>query len=188
MNTGIDIALAQPYVTPGRSLGINKAPTGLQYVGASAQAKGYKVNLLHDDNTRIKEELLALRPDHVGISCMTNNFPESVELAEFVRWYMPKVRSITLGGWHAMGCAASYRQFKNSGGNLGETETLEEMLYPPSPFNFIVDGEGEFAYVRLLEALNKNASKEELARISGLGFLDGNRIIVLNSPEAINIL
>jgi len=66
-------------------------PLGLLYIAAIAQEEGYDVEVFHpfqeanpqeDDITR---RIIEFKPDIVGFSSMTNNFPRSVRMAEQIK-------------------------------------------------------------------------------------------------------
>ena len=177
------IALVQPYVDPGRSLGIRKAPTGIQYI--AAQLESYDVMIFHDYADRINAALKTFQPEHVGVSSMSNNFPEARAVAEFVKANFEPNVSVTLGGWHSSGCIVEYQKWQNTNGIHGERETLEEILHHGSPFDFVMNGEGEFSYRKFLGMLQEGATKDSLAVVSGIGFLDDNGNIALTAPQSI---
>lgn len=179
------IALAQPHVDPGKSLGINKAPTGIQYIAAQLEAAGYEVMMFHNYADRINAALLQFQPDHVGISSMSNNFPEAISIAEFVKNNLGQQITVTLGGWHASGCAVEYQKWQNSNGKDGEKETLEEILHKGSPFDFIVVGEGESAYRHLIERVASKSPIERLLETEGIGLIDAQGNIFLNSRQSV---
>jgi len=158
------IMLAQPFVEAKGSLGIIKPPTGIQYLGAVLKSLGYNVLLVHDSVDNIVAATEDYNPDYVGLSCMSNSFPEAETVAERIN--APTI----LGGWHASGSVDSY-----VGGV--ETETLDEIL---DTFDFVVRGEGEVALPKLLEALK---ARQTPVDISGIGFKENGKI-KLNPKQA----
>lgn len=167
------IALVQPFVNPGKSLGVKKSPTGIQSVAAQLEREGYDVKVIHNYTKVVLKELKVFKPEHVGISCMTNNYPEAEEIARGIK-AISKRTSVTLGGWHVSGCINSYVRGM-------ERETLEEILHRGSPFDYIIRGEGEVSYLRLLEMLSKGGNEEAILKISGVGFVNKKRQTVLNT-------
>lgn len=174
------IALVQPYVEPGESLGIKKAPTGLQYIATQLEREGYDARMFHDYTEAVLEKLGEFGPDHVGISSMTNNYLEAEKIAKGVE-YINKKTPVTLGGWHVSGCVNSYVRGM-------ENESLKEILHKGSPFNYIIIGEGEVSYSKLLDLLGKGANEEAISKIKGIGFVDRKGKITLNLPERIGNL
>jgi radical SAM superfamily enzyme YgiQ (UPF0313 family) len=108
------------------------------------------------------------------------NFPLSQEFAREVKRHNGKI-PITLGGWHASGCAESY--------NKGyEKWSLKEILNPESPFNFIVWGEGDLVYPELIAILESTKSENRfvtLEKTKGIGYLLPNGKIKLSRADRI---
>ena len=110
--------------------------------------------LLH----RVRE----LRPDVVAMSIMTFNLLDALETARVLKREMPGLK-ICLGGPHV---------------NLYPQETLDL-----PEVDFVVYGEGEKIFTRLMQALEKGEhGAEELKTINGLGFMQDG-VAVVNPPE-----
>ena len=110
--------------------------------------------LLH----RVRE----LRPDVVAMSIMTFNLLDALETARVLKREMPGLK-ICLGGPHV---------------NLYPQETLNL-----PEVDFVVYGEGEKIFTRLMQALEKGEhGAEELKTINGLGFMQDG-VAVVNPPE-----
>ena len=111
--------------------------------------------LLH----RVRE----LRPDVVAMSIMTFNLLDALETARVLKREMPGLK-ICLGGPHV---------------NLYPQETLNL-----PEVDFVVYGEGEKIFTRLMQALEKGEhGAEELKTINGLGFMQDG-VAVVNTPES----
>ncbi|MDD2308516.1 MAG: radical SAM protein [Desulfuromonadaceae bacterium] len=141
---------------------ISLVPTGLCYLHACLQEAGYDSVLANFSAwpvARIKEELLALKPDIIGISQWTHNRHSSLELAAISRDLLPK-SMIMMGGGHATFC-------------------YEDILIEGSPVDIAVLGEAESTLLELVERL---ASGKEWQSISGVAFRR-NGTIVLTAPR-----
>lgn len=93
--------------------------------------------------------LREIGPDLVGLSSMTWQFGTCLKLARLIKEWLPGVR-IVVGGYHA-------------------TLMYEEIAQMPEakPIDFLVRGEGEEAFRRLVNALG---GKDELAQIPSLSY------------------
>jgi anaerobic magnesium-protoporphyrin IX monomethyl ester cyclase len=179
-----NICLIQPIVEVGKSLRTQKSPTGLQSISAFLKMQGYNTKMFHEEfSTNLLQDIKLSKPDLIGISAFSCNFPAAYSLAEALKQMMPKI-PIVLGGWHASGAAVAYLR------NLekGKINSLEEILNNNSPFDFIIHGEGEYAITNLINTLNQFIGKnleENLKSISGIGFIDHSGSIELNWGERI---
>ncbi|KKQ59339.1 MAG: Cobalamin B12-binding domain protein [Parcubacteria group bacterium GW2011_GWE2_38_18] len=137
------VALIQPQINIGKSLGIAKAPESIMALAGQLEKLGYQVRMFHASaSPELMESLEKFSPDYVGISTMTPNYPEGRKIAETLKKYNPEL-PIILGGWHASGCVQAHL--------LGqESESLAELLNKKSPFDFVIAGEGEKALPELL--------------------------------------
>jgi len=172
------IALIQPIVKIGKTLRIQKSPTGIQFVGAQLKKHGHKVMLFHEETTNeLINKILKFNPTHIGISTMTANFLEGKLVAEKIKQKLSNI-PITLGGWHASGCANSYI-------NEYESLSLEEILNKNSPFDYIIIGEGELTFCELIKRLE---NKESVSDIKGIGYLNNENKIVVSRGERIKDL
>lgn len=140
------IALVQPLIRVGKSLGIMKAPESIMALAGLLESMGYTVRMFHAAaSSELQAELETYNPNFVGISTMTPNFPEAQKIARAFKNRMPNV-PIVLGGWHASGCVHAHLSGQ-------ESETISELLNPNSPFDYVVAGEGEHALPYLLHCL-----------------------------------
>ncbi len=99
-------------------------------------------------------KLADIRPDVVGLSTMTWQYPTCVKLIRLIKKVLPEAK-IVLGGYHA-------------------TLMFEEIAASPEAktIDFLVRGEGEEAFRRLINAL---AGKDQLEDIPSLSFKEENR-------------
>jgi radical SAM superfamily enzyme YgiQ (UPF0313 family) len=139
---------------------------GIGYIAAVLKRRGHDVRILEPEAAHMTREQVAeyLRiedPDVVGITCATANFNGARMLMELVK---RSVGAVTvLGGVHASALPV---------------QTLRDC----PQFDYIVVGEGEYAMVELLEALD--ASRSDLSAIKGLAWRREGRIVV-NEPRSL---
>src|SRR6185369_7646767 len=132
---------------------INLVPTGLCYLHANLREAGYDSILANFSAwpiARIKKQLLAFKPDLVGISQWTHNRHSSLELARICREVLPACM-IVMGGGHATFCH-------------------EDVLTEGSPVDIVVRGEAENT---LLELVARLSAEEDWQNIAGLAFRQG---------------
>jgi len=137
---------------------ISLVPTGLCYLHACLQEAGYDSRLANFSAwsaARIKQELLAFKPDLIGISQWTHNRHSSLELAGICRHLLPE-STIIMGGGHATFC-------------------YEDILTEGSPVDIVVLGEAEST---LLELAARLSSGVEWQSISGVAFRRKGTIVV----------
>lgn len=137
---------------------INLLPTGLCYLHAYLRESGYDsllANFSAWSDNRIREEILAFRPNIIGISQWTHNRHTSLKLAQMCRELLPE-STIVMGGVHASFC-------------------YEDILIEGSPVDIVIRGEGELT---LLELAARLSSKTDWRDIAGLAFRSKDNIIV----------
>lgn len=137
----------------------NYLPLGLLYVAASlAKTPGAEVEILDADlenmsDARIKEEVLARKPDIVGITATTFTLVDAVNTAKAVKEADPSIH-VCIGGPHT---------------SVYPLETIELR-----PVDSIVIGEGENSFPELVRRLSEGKSLEGL---SGVWFKSGGKVI-----------
>lgn len=147
-------------IYPGYTYPRKNPPLGLAYLAAALRRSGYLpriVDLNVEDHTG--DELGALvrelEPLAVGISFMTNQYGESLRLAEAVRSASPSTR-IVVGGPHVSALPR---------------ETLREC---PAA-DFAVVGEGEETFPQLLDSLASGDPRMD--RIAGICYRRGKECV-----------
>jgi anaerobic magnesium-protoporphyrin IX monomethyl ester cyclase len=135
-------------------------PIGLLYIASHLNSDsnhdikvidGYSFNIAEDIFlAKIKDE----NPDVLGLSCTSHTFLRSMELLEKIKQILPNV-VIVLGGMHA-------------------TFFAEKIVAEYRFIDFVVKGEGEFCFTKLINNLH---NKKELKNVKGLAFIDGNEIV-----------
>jgi len=105
----------------------------------------------------ILEQLNTFQPDVVGLSAMTFQYRSAVKTARIVRDWNPEV-PIVLGGYH---------------GSL----YCQEIASSPEAklFDFIIRGEGEFAFAGLMQYLGK--AKKDPSDLAGVSFKKNGEFI-----------
>lgn len=104
------------------------------------------------DHDGLEARLREVAPDLVGITTLTFNLIDAWKAVRTVKRLYPAAK-VCIGGQHV----TLYPE---------ETLGLEGV-------DFVVHGEGERVFTWLVEALERGAGAEDLARIPGLGFKDG---------------
>lgn len=112
---------------------------------------------------RVLEDLQALKPKFIGISIFTLDYFLGMELAAYIKQRYDC--QIVMGNVHA-------------------SLFPEDCIFPGSPVDFAVIGEGEETLTELLEAANKSGNFENIA---GLCFLKEGKFFKTASRQAMNI-
>src|SRR3990172_6375289 len=163
------------YIEPYAFVKADKSNTvrpylGLLYVAAALRKyMGIEVRIidsnadglsLEDIGDIIRQET----PDLVGFSVLTFNLLNCMEVSKLIGTFSG-VTKICYGGWHP---------------TLYPRETLEL-----GSADFIVIGEGEFSFPKLVKACRENSERtqEELEKIKGIGFRTNKGDIRINSPQ-----
>jgi radical SAM superfamily enzyme YgiQ (UPF0313 family) len=114
-------------------------PLGLECVGAAMKLHGHDVTLLDlrlDSPRTLRETLLSRRPQGVGISCgFTTDVYSTLWTARRVRELLPQA-VVFVGGHHASLIPGDF-------------------LFPGSPVDAVVIGEGEWAGLELADAIER---------------------------------
>jgi anaerobic magnesium-protoporphyrin IX monomethyl ester cyclase len=120
---------------------------GIAYIASSLRAAGHEIELLDgklDELTidDVVERVRDGRPDLVGITCMTVEYPRAVEIARRIKDERPET-PIMVGGAHV---------------NAVGRQALEE----GAGFDYACVGEGEHAACELAEALERNTDPSDI--------------------------
>ncbi|MFH1642969.1 MAG: radical SAM protein [Nanoarchaeota archaeon] len=137
-------------------------PLGLGYLSGTLKKNGYSVTIIDCDlisKKKLIKEAERLKPDLIGITGMTPDFPEIKNLAKLFRKISPKAK-IIVGGIHV---------------SVLPKESFIE-LKP----DFIIIGEGEMT---LLDLVNKREINDDnFGEVDGLCFYKDKKIII-NKPR-----
>lgn len=153
------ITLIQP--PQGTTFGFTRIllvePLGLECVGAALQLHHHEVELLDlrlDPVGTLRPSLAAWRPGAVGIACgFTTDVYPTLHVAKMVREVVPSA-CIFVGGHHASLIPGDF-------------------LFPRSPVNAVVVGEGEWTALELADALERGDDPTNVAGVLTLNNLQG---------------
>ncbi|MCP4624326.1 MAG: B12-binding domain-containing radical SAM protein [bacterium] len=127
-------------------------PLGLMYIGASVQnLPGVKVRMVDGLNERLDIEqtarrILELEPDIIGLTLISRNFLESLEVIRLVKEARPEVCAVC-GGIHA--------------------SLFDDLLLGQSPdLDLVVKGEGEESFPELVRRVMAGESCEGIPGVS----------------------
>ncbi len=153
------ILLIYPYFLEDRIHAdeISVPPMGIYYVGAMLKAHGYPVEILnwhaiHKTEHLIAETLKKAKPDIIGFSILHANRWGGIDIARKAKALNPKVK-IVFGG-------------------IGATFLWRHLMTHFKEIDFVVLGEGEFAFLDLVKAIEKD-DDSHIGEIKGLAFRQG---------------
>jgi anaerobic magnesium-protoporphyrin IX monomethyl ester cyclase len=149
------------------NLDIVAAPMGLAYVASVLEQSGHKVSVLdclaeRSDRRDVELCVSNEKPDFVGIQAFTPSVHYAIEMAETVKGIDHEIKVI-FGGTHA-------------------TVLPEATFGMSDSVDFIVRHEGEYAFLNLINALEKGADYGSLKEIKGISFRAEGKIV--NTPNA----
>lgn len=165
----MNIVLVYPYFLEARIHveEIAAIPMGLYYVGAMLKAHGHSVDIVNwhrrpDSMDPIKETLISKHPDIIGFSIVHANRWGAIDIAGLAKRIDPQV-TVVVGG-------------------IGATFLWRHLLTHFEQIDYAVLGEGERTFLHLIEALEQNASLQQISEISGLALRNGADI--MKTPPA----
>ncbi|MDY6907995.1 MAG: radical SAM protein [Chloroflexota bacterium] len=141
-------------------------PLSLSYLAAALAQEGVEVQVLDFLVTRyskcvLQERLEAFRPDVVGITCVTLNFPTASRIVRACKEFDPGMTTV-VGGPHV-------------------SFSVEDSFRRAPWIDIIVRGEGDQTAVELVEALEQGS---DLEHVAGIAFRrDG--AVVLTAPRSL---
>ena len=141
---------------------IAAVPMGLYYIGATLKANGYDVEIINwydakDSRAAIEETLISKAPDVIGFSILHANRWGGIEIARLAKSIDPHVK-VVFGG-------------------IGATFLWHHLLSNFKEIDYVVLGEGERTFLKLLEQFASNAAPEAIGRIAGLALRRNSRIV-----------
>jgi magnesium-protoporphyrin IX monomethyl ester (oxidative) cyclase len=132
-------------------------PLGLECVGAALQLHQHQVHLLDlrlESVGVLVSELRDFRPGGVGISCgFTTDVYSTLRVARLVKDQLPSA-TVFVGGHHASLIPGDF-------------------LFPGSPVDAVVIGEGEWAGLELVDALERNQDPATVPAVATLANMTG---------------
>lgn len=165
----VKILLIYPYCLQERPQDddVRPVPIGVYYIGALLQAHNHEVEILnwHAVNKtphEIKRTLALKKPDIIGFSVLHANRWGAIDIAKVAKKLRPKVQ-IVFGG-------------------IGATFLWQYLLATYRQIDYAVVGEGEYAFLELVECLEKGDA-HRIGTVPGLAFRKEGKI-VLTGPAA----
>lgn len=133
-------------------------PLSLSYLAGVLAQEGIEVKILdflvtHYNPRKLRRELEEYRPQLVGVTCVTLNYPIARRMLKVCKDFDPTIFT-TIGGPHV-------------------TFALEDTLLSSPWIDAVVMGEGEKTVVELARAL---AEGRDIRHVSGIAFADGDRV------------
>ncbi|MHC1592434.1 MAG: B12-binding domain-containing radical SAM protein, partial [Candidatus Helarchaeales archaeon] len=137
-------------------------PNGILQLYTTCKLAGFSVEFidLSIEKMKLLEKKVNEEPLLIGITCLTNTYPEAIRIGEFVHELSPQSR-IIMGGPHA--------SFK-----------AEEVLKENSWLNFVAIGEAESSLPSIIKEVQDNV---KIVRTPGIAWKENERISV-NLPQS----
>ena len=132
-------------------------PMGLMYIAAVLKEAGHEPKIYdycgdHKDLRVLKSIITGWKPDFIGISIIVTELENTKRIMGMIRHLLPDI-PVTFGGpWPSVNPQEALKTFGS---------------------DFVVIGEGEYAFPKLINALNKGLSTES---ISGTAFLANGEV------------
>ena len=150
-----------------KNLGSELPPLGLAYIGAFLEKSNHIVKIIDNkiegyNLNFLLKEVDKFSPEIIGITSITTHLLYTTITAKFLKTKIKNV-IIVVGGPHA-------------------SAAPEELLDFCNEIDYIISGDGEQAFIHLLNNLNK---PEELKKIEGLIFKNQTGVLIKNSPSFI---
>jgi radical SAM superfamily enzyme YgiQ (UPF0313 family) len=168
------ILLIYPYPLYDRSQeeDIKPVPIGLYYVGAVLKENNYDVEILnwhniHKTPEKIGEVLSEKKPDVIGFSILNMNRWGGLEIAQIAKQINPEVK-IVFGG-------------------VAATFLWKHFLKHFPQIDFVVIGEGEYTFLKLVRLIEKRNYKK-VKDLKGIAFRKNGRIIRTKDAEPVRDL
>jgi radical SAM superfamily enzyme YgiQ (UPF0313 family) len=165
----LKVLLVYPYFLEARIHveEIAAVPMGLYYIGAMLKAHGHSVEIVNwhrcpDSPDSVKEALISYGPDIIGFSIVHANRWGAIDIARLAKQIDPQI-PVVLGG-------------------IGATFLWRHFLTHFIDIDYVVLGEGEHSFLRLVEALEQRESVEKISAIGGLALRLGDDIV--RTPKA----
>nr|HID59829.1 radical SAM protein [Desulfobacterales bacterium] len=168
------ILLIYPYCLEDRlqEEDVSVVPIGVYYVAALLKEDDYDVEILNWYNInkapeRINQVLINKKPDIIGLSILHANRWGGIEIARIAKGIDPDVK-IVFGG-------------------IGSTFLWRHFLTNFSEIDFVVIGEGEYTFFRLVKCI-ENKDYQDIENIKGIAFRKGNGVVRTEDPDPIQDL
>jgi anaerobic magnesium-protoporphyrin IX monomethyl ester cyclase len=145
------IALMHPRFTIDSNI-----PLGIGYISSYLKAQGINseiIDLTFSGRKGLEERLLEVKPDILGLSVVSTNFQDAIEISSFVRSVLPSAK-IVFGGPQAT--------------------VMKEKCFDFTSPDVVVIGEGELTFHEVVLALKNNS---DLADVKGIIYKKEGRIL-----------
>jgi anaerobic magnesium-protoporphyrin IX monomethyl ester cyclase len=134
-------------------------PLSLAYLAAALQEEGVEVRIMDHlvskySPEKLRRELDQFKPDIVGATCVTLNYPTASRIMRVCKNYDPKIVTM-LGGPHA-------------------TFALKETLLKAPWIDLIVTGEGDRTLIELVRTIKKGGDYHS---IPGIAFRSNGKVV-----------
>lgn len=164
------VVLVYPPMVFGKKRNFGFPPLGALYIATFLQNKKIDVKVIDSfingyTLKQLKQIILEEKPDIVGFSAMTCQVNATLDIVESLRRDNHSLR-IVVGGSHV-------------------SSTKEELFQFTKNIDFLIYGEGENSFYRLVNALEK---KEPFEGIEGLIYKSDTITIINNPPQPISDL
>ena len=145
---------------------------GLYYVGAVLKEAGYDVEVLnwhniHKTPEKVYDTLTEKQADIIGFSVLNANRWGAIEIAQIAKDLNPETK-IVLGG-------------------VAATFLWKHFLKHFSQIDFVVLGEGEYAFLNLVKTIERGKTKN-LKNIKGIAFRKNGKVTKTPNPRPIQNL
>ncbi len=145
---------------------IKPVPIGVYYIGSVLRENGYDVEVLnwyniHKTPQKITEALLEKKPDIIGFSILNANRWGGIEVAQIAKVINPDIK-IVFGG-------------------VAPTFLWKHFLKYFPQIDFIVIGEGEYAFLNLVKLIEKG-NYGRLKNIEGIALRQNGKITKTKPP------
>ena len=134
-------------------------PLGLLYIGTMLRGAGHEVKIVDNARIQLPIESIAERvrredPDIVGVSALTPTFRQGIKLAQAIKEENPNIK-IVFGNYHP-------------------TFEYERLLKKYPIVDCVVLGEGEYTFLELVNAMEKNGN---IMEINGIAFRHNGGVV-----------
>lgn len=158
-------------VPPTRSF-TQRLPLGLMYISSFLESKGVKNNILDFKGinnelayNKIKEKIIQLKPEFIGITCVVSEVNIVYDICEFIKKNCSETL-IIIGGPHTSICPENFvdRRIK---------------------FDYLVIGEGEITFYELIKTLKNGGDINE---VKGIAYMKAGILVKNKYREMIQNL
>lgn len=169
----MDILLINPRTELSSKPSFNREPpAGLIWMAMHLRMNGLDVKVVDANDPELFKLYLDLEPSIVGLTCLTNTFSDTIQLAGDIKEILPNSK-IVMGGPHA---TFTWKEILSDEPNVDYEAFVD----------YVIRGEGEYSLLELFKSLEKG---KEIQNIKGLAYRSRKEIISneLSSPFDVNL-